>query len=309
MADHTRLKGVASFEDSRISDQLETNLTGFLDWGLLNVGGFFNVTFPAQGTRLRRVSDPDLPAGRVYEAYRQGWVWESGVAAPFRPVAVSGVWVNGTFLPAGSGYTIDYPLGRVVFEDSLPAGAVVQAEYSFRRVRTATSDSEWFQQLQFGTYVAEDPQFVEVGSGAWNVLAQNRVQLPAVVIEAVNRVRLRGKEVGSEYRVHQQDVLFHVLAETPFDREQLHDMLIEQWHHDIVLFDVNAVSAADAWPLDENGSPRPGAMLYPAMVAPSGEGGFAWRQASFVEAASEPQESYPPLYRATVRMTVEVDLP
>lgn len=306
---HTRLKNVASFEESQISDILETNLTEFFNWGFLQVGGFFNVSFPSTGTQLRRVSEVGYTDGCVFEGYRQGWIWESGIASPFSPVQISGVWVNDVFRPLGSGYHIDYPQGRVVFTTPLPTGAVVECEFSFRRVQLATADNEWFREIQFDSYDWTDQDFLSIASGAWNVLARNRVQLPAIVVEPINRVRLRPKELGSHARVHSQDVLLHVLAETPFDRGQLHDMLIEQWDHDIVLFDVNRLTEEDRWPLLPEGYPRPSAYLYDTLVAPTGEGGYFWRKASFTDVSSEPQTSYPPLYRASVRLTVEVDLP
>lgn len=314
-ADFTRFKSVTAMGDSLISDQLESNIIAFFDWGFLQAGGFFNVQFPQRGTQLRRVSDPDYSDGQVWEAYRKNWVWETGVPAPgTQPLAVSGVWVNNAFRPLGSGYHIDYPGGRVVFDTALAAGSTVKLEFAFHRVSMQASDTEWFQQLQFNTLDLEDAsvrsQFEEVASGAWNVLAQNRVQLPAIVVEAVNRVRLTGLEIGSAARVHEQDVLFHVLAETPFDRKQLHDIIVAQWDHRLQLFDVNAVDDADAWPLDANGSPRPSgeAMTYPELVAPPGEGGFRWRVCAITGMRSEPQTSLPPLYRATCRGTFEVDL-
>jgi hypothetical protein len=312
MPTNTQFKGgVTALGDSLVSDQLEANLVEFFDWGFLQVGGFFSVTFPGAGTNLRMVSDPDYADGQVWEGYRRDWVWESGVpGVGTQPVAVSGVWVNGTFVArgtAGSGFHVNYPLGRVVFDSPLPPASRVACEFSFRRVQMATSDAEWFQELQFNTTELDQEnqvQFAEVASGAWNVLAQNRIQLPAIVVEAVNRVRLIPLELGSSARVHQQDVLFHVLSDTPFDRKQLHDIIVAQWDHRIVLFDKNAVDDSDAWPLDMDGTPRDPARTFEDLVRD-----FRWRVMAVVAMQSEPKLSLPPLYRATCRATVELDLP
>lgn len=305
---YTQFKGVTALGDSLISDQLEANLVEFFDYSLLQVGGFFNVTFPGVGTRLRMVNDPDYTDGQVWEGYRRDWVWETGVPVDVQPVAISGVWVNGGFVPLGSGVSVNYPLGRVVFDNPVAPTSNVTMEFSFRRVQMATSDAEWFQELQFNSVdidlASNQSQFFQAASGAWNTLAQNRVQLPAIVVEAVSRVRLVPLQIGSKARVHQQDVIFHVLAETPFDRKQLHDLIIEQWDHHLVLFDKNRVDDNDAWPLDENGTPRPGALQYPNLVE-----NFRWRVLAIKEMRSEPQTSMPPLYRATCRGTMEVDLP
>lgn len=306
--EYTQFKGVTALGDSLVSDQLEANLINFFDWSFLQVGGFFNVTFPGTGTRLRLVSDPDYQDGQVWEGYRQEWVWEQSLpSGEQQPVGISGVWVNNSFVPYGSGFSINYPMGRVVFDSPLPTTARVACEFSFRRVRMATSDAEWFQDLQFNTLELSsenEAQFLEVASGAWNVLAKNRIQLPVIVVEAVSRVRMKGLQIGSKARVHEQDVIFHVLADTPFDRKQLHDIVIEQWNHQLVLFDKNQVDDADAWPLDEEGQPRPSGLTYPEMVEQ-----YRWRVLSVTEMRSEPQTSLPPLYRATCRATVELDLP
>lgn len=312
MSDYTQFKSVATINDSLISDQLEANIIAYFDWGFLQAEGFVNVTFPQLGTNLRLVSDPDFNGGQVYESFRQGWIWESGVSVNEVPVAVSGVWVNSVFRPIGSGYHIDYPGGRVVFDTSLASGSSVMAEFSYRRVKMATADAQWFQDLQFNSSVlnaVEYSQFEQVASGAWNVLSQNRIQLPAIVVESVQRVRLTGLEIGSKARVQEQDILFHVLTETPFDRKQLHDIIIAQWDARLQLFDKNAVEDANAWPLDWGGTPVSGAMTYPQMVAATGDGGFRWRTCAITGMRSEPQTSFPPLYRATCRGIFEVDMP
>jgi hypothetical protein len=306
----TEFKSVTAIGDSLISDQLEANLVNFFDWSFLNIGGFFNVQFPGIGTRLRLGADSDYEAGRVWEGYRYGWVWESGVAFQgASPIAISGVYVNGVFRPlASGGYFIDYPAGRIIFDTPLPTNSQVACEFSFRRVRMATADSTWFQELQYHTLelTAENQaEFVQVGSGAWNVLAKNRIQLPAIVVEAVSRVRLRGLEMGARTRIHEQDVLFHVLSDTPMDKKQLHDIVIAQWDHRLVLFDKNQVDDSDAWGLDYEGRPRTDVNgRYPDLVHT-----FPWKVLAITKMQSEPQDSFPPLYRATCRATVEVDLP
>ncbi len=309
--DNTVLRGVTELGFSLVSDQIESNLITFFDWGLLQVGGFFNTTFPAVGSRLRKVNDPDYKPGQIWEGYRQGWVWESGIpGTTYQPISISGVWVNGVFRPNGSGYYINYPLGQVVFDT--PVSGTVAVEHSWRRVKMATADARWFQELEFQTVdfnTSQQAQFAEVASGVWNVLSVNRVQLPAIVVEAVNRVKMTPLQIGSRARIHEQDVLFHILAETPMDRKQLHDLVVNQWEHRLVFFDKNLVEDANAWPLDENGTPKRGARNYPQLVAPTTSGGFGWRVCGVSAMRSEPQESYPPLYRATCRATLSIDLP
>lgn len=303
MPDHTTLRGVRALGDSLATDLLQNNVLAFLDWGLLAAGGFFDVKFPSEGTRLRPVKDPDYADGRVWEGNRSNWVWESGLPTANQPVGISGVWVDSQFRPYGSGYHINYPLGRVVFDSPLPTSGQVSCEYSFRRVRVDHADAPWFRQLQRDTLDLSREQFM-AGSGSWNYNAADRVQLPAVCVEAVSRVRLKPLEVGSKARVHEQDVLLHVIAETPFDRNQLHDVAVNQYSHAIVLFDKNAVGDADRWPLDLNGTPRPSGLNYPGLVEE-----YPWRTAYITDARAEPQEAPPELFAATCRLTFEFDHP
>jgi hypothetical protein len=256
------------------------------------------------GTRLRPVHDPDYNDGQVWEGFRKGWVWESNIPGSGQPIAISGVWVNNTFRPYGSGYHINYPLGRVVFDSPLSTTGVVSCEFSFRRVDVVTSEAEWFQQFQFDTSELTQPsqaQFLQAGSG---ILSQNRVQLPAIVIESVSNVKLIPFEIGSKSRVHQQDVLFHVFSETPYDKNQLHDIIVNQFNHQIVLFDKNAIGDADKWPLDINGTPRASGLIYPELVE-----NYSWRPLYFADVKTQPQPKLPGLFMATCRATVEVNLP
>jgi hypothetical protein len=307
----TQFKSVTSLGESLFSDALETNILAWVNWSLLQVGGFFNERFPSIGTHLRLVSDPDYVDGQVWEGYRKDWVWESGVAGTQQPIPISGAWVNNSFTPVGTGLKVDYQSGRMIFAEPRPLTSQVKTEFTFRQVQLMSADVEWFQELQFDTldFDKEQVQFQEAASGAWNVLAQNRIQLPAVVIEAVSRVKMIPLQLGNNFREHQQEVLFHVLADKPFWRKQLHDVIVSQWAQQIFLFDKEAVEAADAWPLDWDGTLKANPRTYPALVAAVEEGGFRWKQMMFKDMRSEPQISFPPLYRCTIRATVSVDLP
>jgi hypothetical protein len=320
MPQYTRLKNVQNYGDCQVSDQLESNLISHVQWGLLGIGAFDTVrrnqTGPLGGdeSRLRLVSDPRYSTGMVWEGFRQDWVYESGVEYAIQPVAISGVYVNGAFVPAASTGTyahhIDYPRGRVVFDNPLPSTTTVQCEYSYRKVRLTSADEPWWQEVQLDSLRIDDPAFLQAASGAWNILAENRIQLPAIVVESVMRVgRLEPFQIGNTSRVHRQDVCFHVLTESPFDRKQLHDILVEQWQQRFYLYDKNAVLAADAFPLTGDGQLRPGASGYPALVEDPSQGGYRWRVCEWHGVRSEERDTLPPLYGVTVRATFEIDLP
>lgn len=315
-ADSVRLTGVSEAGDSLLSDQLEFGLWGYFNWAFLGVGAFTNVTIPASGQypygaprhRLRMSEDPNYLAGQVWEGFRKDWVWETGVDYRTQPIRVSGVYVGGGFHPlAPSGpyaHHVDYPLGRVVFDAPLPASSVVTCEYSYRSYQFYTADAPFWHEAQAGSLRGDDPSFLLTGSGSWSTSGQNRIQLPAVVVEADLRTDRYPLEIGGLAQVVRQDVLFHVIAETRPDVKRLHDALTYQKEKRIDGIDKNALLAADAYPLDANGSPVGDGRTYPDLCA-----SYFWKQLRFVGMRSNPEPRVGGLHMATVRATVEVDLP
>lgn len=321
MGDQTRLKGITDIGQALLSNNLETNLVSWFQWGFLGIGAFFNVTIPSSGAyggdfhRLRLVKDPYSEDGQVWQGFRQDWVWETGVEyAAYQPIRVSGVYVNGNFHSVAEtgayAHHVNYPLGQVVFETPISANSTVTCEYSHRLAHFTTSDIPWWRQLQLDSFRVDNLQFAQAGSGAWSLLAQNRIQLPAVVVEAIPNTSRKGLALGGGAIVR-QDVLFNIISETPWDRQQLHDIITYQWQKRLVLFEKNWVNAADKFPLDENGSPASGALMYPDLIKATGDGGFGWVQLRFEDfrGTAQPHEVTAPLYAATVRAVCEVDLP
>jgi len=317
MGDHTRLKGVSAIGQTTLSDCIEQNLAAFLSWGLLGIGGFFNVRVGASGaygdpSRLRPATDPYLTAGQAWQGARADWVWETGVECAQQPIRVSGVWVDGSFHSSSStgayAHFVDYPNGRVVFSSPVSSAKRIQCEHSPRWVRVCTSDQEWWGQVQADSFRYDDPQFALQGSGTWSLLASNRVQLPAVVVEALPRTRRVGLALGGG-AVVSQDVYLTVLGETSSDVKKLHDIVTAQWQKRTVMYDPDWMSEASGYPLDENGTPRSGAMMYPDIVKPTGEGGFGRRQLRCEDFASAPRlfEPRSPIRACTVRGTYEVN--
>lgn len=318
-ASSSQLRGFSDVGEALLSTQLEHNVYAFLTWGYLCKGGFFNVVVPSgtsSGTRdawdglsyrLRPVDEPNYDAGQVWQAFRQDWVWETGVDYDRQPIRVSGVQVNGVFYPSTTSgnyaHQVNYPLGRIVFSSGLPLSSTVTCEYSYRWTSVHVADVPWWRQIQFGSFRAND-DFVS-GSGVWAILGQNRVQLPAIVVEVTPTTRRRPYELGNKSAVVEQEVFLHVLAETPSDKKQIHDQLTYQWQDRLNLFDVNKL----VYPLDQDGAWIGSGGTYPDWVKPPAEGGIAWRQMRVTDVGSFNQQSVSPLLYTSVRWTCEVDMP
>lgn len=307
MPDYTKLKGFTDIGKSLIMEQLSDNLIMFFNWTLLNVGAFTNISRPDSinpfgvRSKLRLVEEPNYVVGRVWEGFQGNWVWESGLdyaVSPFVPV----IYVDNVAVTTG--FKINYPLGRVIFDAAIDIDSVVEAKFSVRRYNFYPSNTPWFKQILFASYLAGDPHFLETAQGKWaDILGQNRITLPAIVVEVSPRRNMRGLQLGGGHWVD-IDVLFHIFAEDSWDRDKVIDIISMQREKTIILFDKNALLAADDFPLDDYGMVKTGAKMYPTLVQT-----YSWKRCFFKDVIPQDVLSIPPLYRGVARLTCEIDFP
>lgn len=310
---YTRLnKHVSQVGETLLTSQIESNMKSYLDWGLLGIGSFSNVSIPTSGAyggtfdKLRLVDDPSYSQGQIWEAARKDWVWETGVYYDTQPVQISGVTVNGTFYGTGDatyGHHYNYPLGRVVFNSAVPENSNVQLNYSYRNVQTYIADqAPWWDEIQYGSLRVDDSTLYDSGSGNWQILANNRVQLPAVVVEATSRRQFKPYEMGTVGNFVYTDVLFHIISESRWWRNQLVDILSLEKDRSIWLYDNNKVASATGYPLDYRGMVLPNAPMYPKLVE-----SYRFKMARFYGMnVTEMQSPTARLHRGTVRTTFEI---
>lgn len=320
MPTYTLLKGVSEAGKSLYSNQLETNLISFFDWGLLNVGSFFNVNIPTSGayggdfSRLRPTKDPNFTDGQVWEGARSNWVWESGLEYTSQPIKVSGITINNVFYNSSVTGTyshyIDYPKGRVVFNNALSTTSIVKAQYSYKWVSIHNSNVPFFREVQFRSARVDDSTFLQFGSGYWSQLAQNRIQLPAIIVQSTSRFNFpAGLELGGGHYIN-KDVLFYVMAETPWERSNLVDVVAYQMDKKIFMYDVNRMSDENKFPLTPLGSLASGALTYPQLVRESGDGGYKYKDLLFKSmTGQEVDVANKNLFIGIVRATIESRMP
>ncbi len=312
MPEFTALKTMGRAGDSQLTDQLQSNLVAFLDWSLLGLGGFFNVRlntvlpFSGSPSTLRPSDDFRYVRGRAWDSFKTNWIWESNTEYDTQPIQISGIYANGVFLPLNtpvpSSYIVNYPLGRIVFDQPIDTRTVVRVEYSYRAFNTYGASVGWFRQLTKNTFRRDSPEFSFSGSGAWSTFPDSRAQLPAIVVEPVSNLNWRGKQLGGGQYLH-TDVLFHVFAETAFDRNNLLDLLSYQNDKRFYLFDKNQMARSGVFPLAANGSLVNPSSTYPFLV-----GNYLWRSAfiSDTNKQSISDDSFG-VYCGVCRMTFEVD--
>ncbi len=305
---NTQFKSVDSIGKRFLMNELETNLKMFLDWSFLQIGGFYNVSIPTSGqyggdfSTLRPVQDKQFTDGQVWEGARKEWVWESDLDYSIQPNAVTGVVVNG--VASASGYYVNHPLGRIVFTTPISTSSTVKTSYAYRGIQVYKSDdAAWFRQLQYSSYRPDDTtQFQQIGKGEWNIGGQQRVQLPAIIIECVPRAFSTPFELGNGLlQVRNQDVIFHIVAENGFDRNQLTDILGLQQDLNMILYDTDDVIASGDYPLNYQGSLTAADWTYPDLVTLHPWEKARWRSV----VTSEVESPSPLLYEASVRVTFE----
>jgi hypothetical protein len=274
------LKGFTTFGDATITTDIRENLISFFDYGLIEKSGFVNVEIPSTGYyggldhQLRIVDDPRYTYGQVWQAFRSNWVWESGLGALTSTddgyPGVSGVYVDNTFHPtSGVGdyaHYINHPLGRVIFESPIDDTSTVTCEYSYKYVNVTRVDGlEWFKQVQEKSERSDDTNFVN-NSGEWSVLADNRLQLPAIGIEVLNARKFKPHALGGGQNVF-TDFLFHCVAEDVYTRDHLMDIVSLQNDKVLTAYDLDKIAASGDFPLDYRGVPVSGALLYPELLS------------------------------------------
>lgn len=307
-----RLNKITHIGDSTISSLIQDNLVEFFDWGLMNIGGFSNISISTIGhyggekDKLRLVDDPRYNSGQVWESFRSNWVWQSGMSCSTQPKTltklkpdsttypnsihtpgVSGVFIDGNFQPvSGVGpykHYIDYPNGRVIFDAAISTTSEVTAEYSYKWANVTRANEDFFRQVQYRSERA-DGDFTLAGSGDWSQLAETRLQLPAVGIEVVKSRSLEPYALGGLTHFVSTDVLFHVLADDDYERDKLLDVISLQEEKVLDIFDSDRIARSGVLPLDYRGmvntvdragntiSPK----MYPELIQASGDGGYKY---------------------------------
>ena len=311
----TKLQHVSQVGKTLLTSELESNVKSFLDWGFLGIGGWFNVELSTYGgwggtfDRMRVVNDPSYTLGQVWETPRKDWVWESSTEyTGGNPIQISGVWVDSSLKGTGDAtyaHHYNYPLGRVVFDNAISTTSTVQIAHSYRNIQTYIADqAPWWDELQYSSMRVDDATFDQISSGNWAILANHRVQMPAVVIEAVPKRTFQPYELGGTSNFVTQDVLFHIVAESRWWRNQLIDMISIQKDKTIMLYDSDKLADSGAFPLDYRGSIVNSGNNYSEIVNTPA---YQYTTARITKMAVTEMDSYNSrLYEGTVRASFEL---
>ncbi len=313
------LKGVTDIGNMSTSEIISDNLITFIDWGLLDIGSFFNVNLATSGAyggamdNLRLANDPNFNSGQVWESFHRQWVWQSGTTQG-EPISISGVYVDEVFHETSGAGTFahhyDYPNGRVVFDSAISINSTVEVEHSYKWVDvTSARHIPFFRRVQTKSNRLDSDHFNQTSSGDWSTTGFTRVQLPTIAIEVPPISDTSPHSLGTGWNNATHDIKLHIIAEDESTAVRLSDILMRQTDRTIFMFDSNEIAASGAFPLDFRGMKLAGAKTFPDLVASNEEGGFRWNRLRFKNAqATNGQWLHNDLYLATVRMETEVVL-
>jgi len=221
----------ASFKRYESSDLLGLNVEQHLDIKFLENGMYSNVA-SGQGwyTDSSRIDTLTRKTATVYESSFDNWVIEGDVTGPsgYAVTVASGIYVDGVFSLWGSGALapkIDYNRGRVIFASDPGSSAVISAEFSYKRVAVTDADSSASQNV-FSLYKDNvDATVHGAPSGMVN-------QLPLVAIDFQGR-ELGARQLGGGSTVD-QDVVFHIVANTKQDANKIVDVLSTKSYRKVI---------------------------------------------------------------------------
>jgi hypothetical protein len=303
---NTTFKGVQNITEELLLNNIEANLKMFLDWAFLNIGAWFDVDINESSLqnesydKLTLVNDHDYTNGQVWESVRKDWVWEDCTfnnRSPRTPI----VKVNNVVV-SPSNYIINYSLGRIIFNNPISLSSNVKSEYSYRHIQVyRANETDWFNIIQYNG-PSTTKSLDRLSGGDWKINKTHTIQPPLIVVESLPRSRSKPHEIGSNGLVLEQDFAFHIFADNKNERNKIVDILRLQQDLMILLFDINAVSADDKYPLNYDGSLKTNPLMYPEIV-----GQYGWKKCWLKNIAVFESESIDPaLHRAAVRVTAEI---
>lgn len=319
-----QFRGVTNIKHDQFNQNLLYGTLYFMRWAALQIGAFQNINHTnASGlaggdySRLRPTVDPRYSNGSVWETFRADLVWETGVYFNPQPTLMSGVFVNDVWKPTPSTDTayehyIDYPHGRVVFTTPIATTSVVKGDFAHRTATFVDAAAcPWFYDLMYEPYKVGRAEYLSAGSGSWAQLPEIRRQLPVIGIEVVdNRYQSPYALGGGQWTT--QDVLMYIASDNKVDRDQWIDVLSMQNDRTIWLPNRKLMKENGNYPLDLDykGMRVTNPMQYPQLIAPTGDGGFAWTTALVGHTRAQMMDTVNNwLFRAVVRSSFTVILP
>lgn len=263
-----QLKNFTTINQISHSINLEHNIAQFFDYGTLLISGYQNIYFNSTdyagrpiGT-LKPMESRQYSSGKVWEAYRTNWAWQSG--SGINPVNISGIYINGVFTT--SGFNVDYLHGQIVLDSGISTSSLVKCSYSPKTIFWDVSTSPWHRELLTETYKYSAFDASGIGSGIRNVLTNHRIQLPAVIVEVSKENNFEPYMLGGG-SFYNPKVNFYIYAENQEHCKFITDLISSQNEHSFLGTDFEQVRQNNQFPYTHYGFLRSGAKTLPQLQA------------------------------------------
>ena len=242
--------------DFKIRSLTKLNVKNFVDMIFLREGLWTNIVSGqlAHDNQDISVLIPDnnavellgLQPGQVYQSVFREWVHESGVPLDGtnlqeQPIAASGCYVHGAFRFTNDPtfpHKIDYPNGRIIFDNPISPETLVHSDFSFRHVRVGFENR--FNQQHIDSFLESTYRNNPETSLHITYPSGNFQPFPAVLIEIDNRKK-RAYEMGNRSAIITDILRFHIWTLDDLQRDDIVDILDAQWHKRIPIIDFNRV--------------------------------------------------------------------
>ena len=261
-----------NLNQSNYSKIISQSIVSWLDYAFYTDGGYVTTS-----GNLKKVDHPLYPTGRIWGSNKKNWVWE----------------IDNTSI-SGSGYTINYIDGLVIFNS---VQSSVTASYSFKNIFVFdTKDNSFFR---------GNSDVLDVYDGVYR---ENSIQLPAIGLE-LGSSNSNPYALGTYSRNVRQDVLLNVFHSNSEVVEKISDILYNQVDSNVFLYDFYRAYSSGDYPLDFDGTLINRSGNYTNLVEThpftSAKNSSCYITDTEIESVSKLENN---LYHGTVRFVTEAEL-
>lgn len=271
--------GVNNIGYPLILNELQNNYKSFLEWGFLNIGAFTNIQIPTTNIsnldlhKLKPINDKNFIPGKVWQGARKDWVYESGISYEGTPpIQIDGIFIDSNFNPVvfdgtGLSYKINYPEGKIIFDDPIDLNSSVELNYSYKNIQIyKIEEFPYWQEIQHRSLENKTGFNMSNDKGDFSINSEHRMQLPIIVIEVVARSSSKPFQLGNISQIWEQDILLHIVSDNPVEKNNITDAIRLQKDRIIYLYSTKNIVANNVNELNYDGSKNINGQNYSSII-------------------------------------------
>lgn len=236
----------------QVSENVEKNLISYIDYGFLDLGGFFNIDLNQSGDYVSNLSSLTKVVdnrGFTYWAGPKNWVYESG-AYSSGVNAPAQIYVNNNLYSLGS---INYKDGCVY---NIPAtGTSVKASFAYKWIKVDSANN-----LGYGKTIKVGQNRTDVSVIGRSGAPELSVSLPFISIDVPPITSNKAYGMGGDLTpmIYKFKAKATIVSDNPSDVKRIADVLVKQEGFSINTYNANTVRSSGAEPLNSDGTLKSG---------------------------------------------------